>query len=112
MARYCGKVGYVSDVETSPGVYEEEVYERTYYGDIIKHSSRWDERGINNNILVNNEISILADPYAYQHFSEMRYIEYMGSKWKIANLTVSRPRITITMGGLYNENSSGFTEDF
>ena len=32
--RFCGKVGYVTTSETSPGIWEEQVVERTYRGDM------------------------------------------------------------------------------
>lgn len=103
MSKFYGKVGYVVTSEISPGVYAEQVTERFYYGDVIKRSTRWENSGnINDNIVVTNEVSIIADPYAYEHFSELRYIEFMGAKWKIASIQVERPRLTISLGGLYN----------
>lgn len=105
--RFCGNVGYVKTEETSPGVYEEIETERKYYGDVTRHSTRWSNGdGINDNILVTNDVSILADPFAYENFAYMRYVEFMGAKWKISSLEVERPRIKLTLGGLYNETES------
>ena len=103
MAKYYGKIGYVATVETAPGVWTEEIIERDYYGDINRYGSRWERgEGINDNVNINNEISILADPYAYQHFSEMRYVEFMGAQWKINSIQVEHPRLILQLGGLYN----------
>ena len=54
------------------------------------------------NINVANEISIVADPFANQNFHTMLYVEFMGTKWKITNVEVKRPRLTLTLGGVYN----------
>lgn len=103
MARFYGTIGFVESKETKPGVWKEDVTERKYYGDITRHSTRWETGvGVNDNIVINNEISILADPYAYQHFSEMRYVEFMGAKWKISSIQVERPRLVLSLGGIYN----------
>lgn len=104
MAKFCGIVGYLANIETAPGVWTTpEPLERKYYGDVLKKSSRWDNGiSVNDNINVTNEISIIADPYAYQHFSEMKYVIFEGVKWTISSITVERPRITLSLGGIYN----------
>lgn len=103
MARFCGKVGYVRSVETSPGVWEDEVTERKYFGDatrIVRTLQTTDK--LNDDINVSNQISIVADPFANQNFHWMKYVEFQGAKWKISSVEVSRPRLILTLGGLYN----------
>lgn len=103
MSKWYGSVGYSITQETKPGVWKPTNVERKYYGDCIKKSSRWENSGnVNDNLTFNMEISILADPFAYQHFSELKYVEFMGSKWKITSVSVDRPRITLSIGGVYN----------
>ena len=103
MARFCGKVGYISTEETRPGIWEEIVTERTYRGDVVKNRTMWQSNDtVNDDINVSSDISILADAYAYQHFSEIKYVEFMGAKWKVTSASPERPRITLTLGGLYN----------
>lgn len=104
MARFYGKVGYVVTEETVPGVWGEAVTERAYYGDVIKNTKRYQETSnLNDDITVNNLISIVADAFAYDHFFAMKYVEWMGSKWKVNNVEVQRPRLILTIGGVYNE---------
>ena len=55
---------------------------------------------------VSNEFSIVADPFAYANFHSMRFIEYMGAKWKISNVEVQYPRLILTVGGVYNEQTT------
>ena len=103
MAKFYGKIGYASTVETKPGVYEEQIVERSYYGDLIRNTRRLQSADqVNDNINIGNEISIVADPYATNNFHTMRYAIFMGTKWKISNVEVSYPRLILTLGGVYN----------
>jgi hypothetical protein len=103
MAKWFGTIGYAALVETSPGVWEEQIEERAYYGDVIRNSRRLQStEHLNDDINVSNEISIIADPYAINNFHSMRYVEFMGAKWKVSNVDVQYPRLKLTLGGLYN----------
>ena len=103
MAKFYGVVGYGETVETAPGVWEEVITERNYYGDVIKNTRRWDKGdGLNDNLTVSNSISIVADAYAYEHFFAIRYVQWMGTLWKVTNVEVQRPRLIFTIGGVYN----------
>ena len=91
-------------MDTNPGVWSEEITEREYFGDLIRNVRRLQTSDkLNDDINISNEISIVADPFAYQNFHSMRYIEFMGSKWKISNVEVQYPRLILTVGGVYNE---------
>ena len=103
MAKFYGPVGYAETIETVPGVWEEKIIERNYYGDLIRDSRRLQSGDqVLDSINIANEISIVADPYAYDHFHTMRYVAYMGTKWKITNVEVKYPRLILSVGGLYN----------
>ena len=103
MGKYYGKIGYMNTVETSPGIYTEQVVERAYYGDFLRNSSKFQTSGnLNDNVTINNEINILADPYAFQNFHSLRYITYMDVKWKVVNVEVQYPRLILAVGGVYN----------
>ena len=90
MAKFYGVIGYAVTKETAPGVWTEEIAEQSYYGDL------------NDDINVANEISIVADPYANANFHSMRYVAFMGAKWKISKVEVQYPRLILTLGGVYN----------
>ena len=84
-------------------MWEEVITEHTYCGDLIRNTRRLDSSGmVNDNINIANEISIISDPYANANFHAMRYVEFMGTKWKISNVEVQYPRLILTLGGLYN----------
>ena len=103
MNKWYGVIGYAETVETNPGVWSEEITERNYYGDVTRNTRQLQGSGqVNDNVNVSNEISIVADPYAYENFHFMRYIEFMGAKWKVTNVEVQYPRLILTIGGVYN----------
>lgn len=104
MAKFYGLIGYANTVETAPGVYEEQITTKEYYGDLLRNSRKLQTSSdsLNDNINVANEISILADPFANNNFHSMRYVEFMGSKWKITSVDVQFPRLILTIGGVYN----------
>lgn len=103
MAKFYGAIGYAETIETRPGVWEEQITERNYYGDLIRNTRRLESSGeLNDNININNEISILSDPYAIDHFHTMRYVVFSGTKWKISSVDIKYPRIVLSIGGVYN----------
>ena len=102
MAKWFGKIGYAVTEETEPGIWEETIIEREYYGDMTSDRRKHQNSGeVNDNINLANVISIIADPFAYQNCSNMAYVEIMGSKWKISDVEVQRPRLILTVGGVY-----------
>lgn len=103
MAKYYGKIGFAESVESTPGVHVEKIVERNYYGELVRNSRRLQSANqLNDNINISNEISIVADPYADKNFHMIRYIEFMGTKWKISNVEVQPPRLILTAGGVWN----------
>lgn len=103
MAKWYGLIGYAESVETSPGVHVEKIVSRSYYGDLTRISRRLQPADqLNDDINIANELSIVADPYAYENFHAMRYVEFMGAKWKISNVEVQYPRLILTLGGVWN----------
>lgn len=103
MNKFYGKIGYAISEETTPGVWVERIVERSYYGDVIRNIRRLQSsENLNDDINVSNEISIVADAFANQNFHSMRYVEYMGTKWKVSSIEVKYPRLILSIGGVYN----------
>ncbi len=103
MAKFYGVIGFAENIEISPGLWEERITERSYYGDLSRNIRNLQSSGsVNDDINISNEISIVADPYAEQNFHTMRYVEFMGTKWKITSIEVLYPRLKLTVGGVYN----------
>ena len=105
MTRFQGFIGYSDTVETAPGVYSEVIEERACTGSLIKISQANRDRqdSINANVLFNNKFTMLADEYAALNFPMIRYISWNGTKWKVTDVEIQRPRLIITVGGVYNE---------
>ena len=103
MAKFYGEIGYATLTLTSPGVWEDVIETKNYYGDVTRISKR-DQKAekLNDDIVVNNVISIIADPFANANFFKMRYVKWNGVKWKISDVEVQRPRLILTIGGVYN----------
>lgn len=112
MSRYYGIVGYATSEEKvidgiSTGVWEDKIVEKPYYGDVLRNRSRWETNGRQNDDLnVSNRISILADQYAWDNFSKIKYAEFMGERWKVVNAEVERPRLVLSLGGVWNGKTS------
>ena len=110
MAKFYGTIGYQNQVETRPGVWEEEIVERNYYGDYI-NSTRKNQSSehLNDDINISSQISIIADPFAKENLYSMRYVKDFGTKWKILSVEVQQyPRLILTVGGIYNEQRTNW----
>lgn len=103
MNKFYGPVGYVTSTETAPDVYTEIPTEINYFGDILKNT-KGSQPGedLNDELTISNIISIVADAFAIKNFHTMRYIKWMGASWKIKSVIVQRPRLILTIGGVYN----------
>ena len=104
MAKFHGMIGFVTFEESVPGVYKEVTSEREYSGDIKRKINRYVPvtTSINDNIALNNQIEIIADPYINQHFPSIRYGEWNGCKWKVSSVENQFPRLILTLGEVYN----------
>jgi hypothetical protein len=93
MARFYGGVGYAETKETSPGVYTDNIIERNHSGEVIRDSRHWQSgENQNDDLRISNKISILADAFAYQNFQNIKYVNWMGTSWKVVEIDVQRPR--------------------
>ena len=103
MAKFCAVIGFAVSEETKPGVWENKITEREYCGDVIKNNRAWQTADqANDNLNITDQISIMPDDFAMENFYNMRYVVYLGARWKIASVSSARPRLTLTLGGLYN----------
>ena len=104
MGKFYGEIGYAISAQTSPGVWEDTIVKRNYFGDILRNFSRQTETpdSTNDDLIIDNQFSIVADQFAYQNFYSMKYVEYLGVKWKIKSVEVKHPRLILNVGGVYN----------
>lgn len=102
--KFDGTVGFWrEDVEVKPGLFKSLIQERPYVGDVLK-----DRRSFkiseyqNNDFTISNQISILADLYLQTYWTSIKYVKWKGVKWSVSHVNVEYPRITLTLGGVYN----------
>lgn len=107
MNKYYGNIGFVEFVETSLDIWEEQIVDRAYYGDILKNSRRWSGgEGINDDLTISNRISIISDKYLRENLQNIRYIEWNHVKWKVTSIEVNYPRVIFDVGKVFNENEA------
>ena len=106
MPKYFGNIGFVEQTdETRPGFVREKVVPKKYYGDVQKISRRLQSGDkVNDDLQLANTISIIIDPYLNENLYNIRYLEFMGVKWKITSIEIQHPRVVLTLGGVYNAN--------
>lgn len=108
--RFHGTVGIATSTETAPGVWQDVITERTFYGDVVRNTRRLVPPvlippELNSNLTLENSFSILGDADAYATFMNFRYITWEGNRWTITNVEVARPRLILTIGELWNGNT-------
>lgn len=101
--KWHGVIGYGETTETEPGIWTERITDRVYSGEILRNTRMLQTSGqVNDNINISNSISIISDPYANKNFHSIKYVEFMGTKWKVTNVDVQYPRLILSIGGVYN----------
>ena len=103
MAKFYGKLGFEVLTETRPSTWTPTIQEKTYAGDPTRVYRRLEAGdGANDNVNFQNDISIVADPYAINHIQDLRYILWHGGYWKVSSVSVEFPRIVLSIGGVWN----------
>lgn len=103
MAKFFGEIGFATQVETSPGIWEDQIVEKQYYGDVFRESRRFSTTDqVLDKINLSNQISILADGYVVDNVQNLRYVRWLGGLWKISYVELKFPRLVLEMTGVYN----------
>lgn len=100
--KWSGKIGFVIESEDDTGIVIATPVERTYIGDFIRNYRRFDSGiSVNEKVSLNNSLSIIADPFLNNNLQNIRYVKYIGTKWKIQSVEIQYPRIILMLGGEY-----------
>lgn len=105
MARFYGEVGYANSIETpaGSGIWKDVITEYSYFGDVVRNTRKLDSGDkLNEDISVNNSISIVADQQAVDNIFNIRYIRWMSALWTVTNVEVQHPRLILSLGSVYN----------
>lgn len=101
--RFFDKVGYGISTNLGDGVWSDSITERSYYGDVLDVTRSLEPSDkVNDDIRLQNRISIMADAFALENFSDIKYVSWMGSLWTVNTVTVERPRLLLSLGGVYD----------
>lgn len=103
--KFSGIVGfYLGTKETDLDIYEPVIVEKPYKGDILRNSRSFQpvNNQANENLNINNQFSILSDLYMRNNLASIRYIIWQGVKWKVTNVSIDFPRVSLEIGGIYN----------
>ena len=104
MSKWAGNVGFAVNTEVKPGIFKDVIKDRQYKGDERRISRRLQGTDrLSENPVISNEVSIIADAFAYENFSSIKYVIWCGVKWKVTEILVERPRLSLTLGGEYND---------
>lgn len=104
--KFSGTIGFWYGVyEETPGCFtNDKIIERHYTGDVLQNSQRFQNasESLNDEIHINNRISILADLYAKKNYHTIRYVRWNEVNWKVTSVTPSYPKIILELGEVYN----------
>lgn len=104
MPKVYTKIGFGTTSETTPGVWTQTIVEKYYYGELTQPLSRWSlGESVNDNQSINTSLSILSDPFATEHWNQIKYIEFMGTLWKVVSVEIQYPRLILSLGGEYHD---------
>ena len=105
MTRFSGSIGYGETVEDPPGSgsYTERIVEKRYFGNVEWSNRRFtNDQKVNDDVALNNYISVVADSYCNQNFMNIQYVKWRGTYWDVSNVEVKHPRLMLYLGGVYN----------
>lgn len=104
MAKYYGMIGFSIQKETRPGVWKEVIHEHPVFGDVYRNIHQTENGGqVNDNLVLNSQISFIADTFACENSHNIKYATYLNAKWAVKSIDSQFPRLILTLGGVYND---------
>lgn len=105
--KFAGMLGFVKTVQNpnDDSLYTTETTEKKVYGEVLR-DMRNNEKNtqVNDNFTISNQFSIVANNFCYHNFQYIKYLTYLGVKWRVTSVeTLHRPRLIISVNGVYND---------
>lgn len=91
--------------QTKPGIFRPIIVEKTYRGEVLRNYRGYQkaESQQNENLFLNNRISVISDLYLRSHWPSILYVLWDGVKWKVKSVDLSNyPRAILEIGGIYH----------
>lgn len=99
--RYYGAIGF-EEMSHDGSLYTPMYVERDYKGDVYNVTlSRQPVGELNDTLTITQEISIVIDQYAMQHYSNIVYVVLNGVAWTVSRVTLNYPRLKLELGGRF-----------
>lgn len=105
MAKFYGLIGFTTgEKEISPGVWDHEIVERPYRGEVVRETLEIvGGQSVLGESKTANSFNIVADPFATQNFFDMLYVKWGGKYWAVRQVELrQRPRMLVRIGGIWN----------
>lgn len=103
MGKYSGMIGFATNVEKEPSIYDDVITEQKYYGDILENNSKFIvSDNLSGDVQITNQFSIVGDSFAFQNYTDIRYLTWKGKRWIVTFVKEQYPRLVLTIGGIYN----------
>lgn len=99
-------LGQVEDPQ-HPGVFSDAMKEIPVTG-LLLREGQYPNRSVEGtvtNVALQNRISIVMDSRIEKHIFNIRWVTFEGVKFAVTSIEVKRPRIVLTLGGVYNEST-------
>lgn len=90
-----------------PGVFSDSMKEIPVTG-LLLREGQYPNRSVEGtvtNVALQNRISIVMDSRIEKHIFNIRWATFEGVKFAVTSIEVKRPRIVLTLGGVYNEST-------
>lgn len=100
--RFFGEIGFGFPGEKRPGVHDDVITERKYYGTVVQTTQTLSNAGaVLTDISEQTTISVVADAFALENFMAIKYIREAGTLWTVRTVQRQRPRLLLTLGEVY-----------
>lgn len=108
MAKYSGRIGFTKTEKIKPGVFVPKTTYVKYRGEVERKviKSELQTSQLNNEFNVSNVINIIGNEYAFENFQHISCVEYLGAFWRVISVEVIHPRLKLTIGGVFNEQTN------
>jgi hypothetical protein len=99
-----GIIGFEYTENTGHGVWKKGTTKKKYYMDINRVSwyNRESQQTVNGTFIIQNTISVLLNPFLLDHYTQIKWLEFQGTKWKVSSVSLEEPhRLILSVGERY-----------
>jgi hypothetical protein len=103
MTKFRGSIGIDrGSIETDPGIFEPSIEEVEVTGEIRTQTARWQGHEQRDTVSARHVLSIVTPESSIINFTEVVYVVWQGQKWSVRAIQYKRPRVELSLGGVYN----------